>query len=68
MIKAILLIIVYILIAALEVISLYKKGKLKEIFLYSSVLSLSLVINVMLLYDFNFISLAKLINIILGLD
>lgn len=68
MIKIVLLIIFYILGSTLEVIKLYREKKKKELFLYSSMLSLSLVINLMLLYGFDYISLAKLINIILGLD
>lgn len=68
MIKTLLLVLVYILVSALEVIHLYKKNKLKELTLYVSLLSLSLIANIMLLNNFNYISLAKLIDIILGLD
>lgn len=68
MIKALLLVLVYILVSVLEVIHLYKEKKIKELTLYLSLLSLSLIANIMLLNNFNYISLAKLINIILGLD
>lgn len=68
MIKSLLLILVYILVSALEVIHLYKENKIKELSLYLSLLFLSLIANIMLLNKFNYISLAKLINIILGLD
>lgn len=68
MIKTFLLVLVYILVSALEVIHLHKENKIKELILYISLLSLSLIANIMLLNNFDYISLAKLIDIVLGLD
>ena len=68
MIKTLLLVLVYILVSTLEVLHLYKEKRIKDLILYCSLLSLSLIANIMLLNNFNYISLAKLINIILGLD